>query len=70
MVDLLRRDIVYGCASRHSSDVRRIPGRVAADVTNGGILDALFALRVLRHARDGPITRFGFAIDDKARERI
>ena len=70
MVDLLRRDVVDGCANRHGHDIRGVGGRVAADVGGGGVLDALLGVGVLGLAGCGPVFVFGFAVYDEAREGV
>lgn len=51
-------------------DVGGVGVAVAADVGDGRVLDALLALGVLGHARDGPVFFFRDAVDHQAGEGV
>ena len=67
---MLRRDIVDGRSSGHRRHVRGSLRRVAADVGARWVLDALLALRILRHTGDGPVLFFGYSVDDQSWKRV
>jgi hypothetical protein len=70
VVDLLRGDVVDGCARGDGHDVGGIAGRVAADIAGGGVLDALLGVGVFGLAGRGPVLFFGFAVYDEAGEGV
>lgn len=71
VVDLLCRDIVDGRAGRDLHDIGGVGGLVAADVSVGRVLDALFGVGVLGAACRGPVFVVArFPIDDEFRESV
>lgn len=70
MVDLLRRDVVDGCASRNSHNIRSIAGLVAPDVAYSRVFDALFSVCILGLTSSKPVFFFSFAIDNEARKCV
>jgi hypothetical protein len=70
VVDLLRRDVMDGCAGGDGHDVGGIAGRVAADIAGGGVLDALLGVGVFGLASHGPVFLFGFAVYNEAGESV
>lgn len=61
---------MHGRSGLDFGDVGRRGGRVAPDVGNSWILDALLRLGVLGLAGDGPVFGFGDAVDNEAGEGI
>ncbi len=70
MVDLLRRDVVDDGTGRNRCGAGCIARLIAANICDGWVFDALLALRILRHPRDGPVFLLGLSIDDESRKRI
>lgn len=54
------------CSSGDTDDVRSILGRVAADVGDGRVFDALLGVGVFGLAGCGPVAGFGNGVDDEA----
>lgn len=70
VVHLLRRDVVDGCARGYVYDIGGIAGLVAAYVTRGRVLDALFRVGIFGLACCGPVFFFGLAVHDEAGKGI